>query len=314
MSFFARPSQAQDLHYSQYQLSPHTLTPALAGIFNGDHRFSGIFRNQWSSVPVDYTTITAGYDRRFMLGDSKNFINFGVNLNIDQAGDLQYQLAQGGLSLGYTLALNDNNLITPAVQLNFSQRSIDATQARGFSSTGFLEQYLNSGNVTQLSLGLGLNWRIQQTERTNIDLGAAVAHLNTPALSFIDSTENTNRKLSLYGIGGFELTEKADLKIRGLGQFQGATQFLLGGGVKLYLNQQRGKQLALEIAGNYRLGDALYPNFIVYYNNLTVGLSYDINISDFTVATNNRGGPEIAIQYIIKSVKPLKDFKACPIY
>ncbi|MEK7227019.1 MAG: type IX secretion system membrane protein PorP/SprF, partial [Bacteroidota bacterium] len=50
--FFLSSLQAQDIHFSQFLSSPMNLNPALAGQFDGDHRFVMNHRNQWSSVTV----------------------------------------------------------------------------------------------------------------------------------------------------------------------------------------------------------------------------------------------------------------------
>jgi hypothetical protein len=48
----ARLTQGQDLHFSQFYEFPLLRNPALAGIFNGNFRFTGAYRNQWQSVTV----------------------------------------------------------------------------------------------------------------------------------------------------------------------------------------------------------------------------------------------------------------------
>jgi hypothetical protein len=38
---------AQDLHFSQFFETPLLCNPALAGIFTGDYRIQGVYRDQW---------------------------------------------------------------------------------------------------------------------------------------------------------------------------------------------------------------------------------------------------------------------------
>ena len=40
----------QDINFSQFYELPLLRNPALAGIFNGNVRFTGAYRNQWESV------------------------------------------------------------------------------------------------------------------------------------------------------------------------------------------------------------------------------------------------------------------------
>jgi hypothetical protein len=44
-----------------------------------------------------------------------------------------------------------------------------------------------------------------------------------------------------------------------------------------------------------------------------VGLTWDVNLSGFSAATNYNGGPEITVRYIIHKVYPFGAFKACPL-
>ena len=69
------------------------------------------------------------------------------------------------------------------------------------------------------------------------------------------------------------------------------------------------------VGAGYRFhdfGDAIYPVLeIEYHNTLRVGLGYDINVSDFNVATRRRGGIELNVRYLFRKVCPLPEFKFC---
>ena len=47
----------QDIHFSQFYMSPLTLNPALTGVMNCNTRFVGNYRNQWSPVIRGMRTI-----------------------------------------------------------------------------------------------------------------------------------------------------------------------------------------------------------------------------------------------------------------
>ena len=53
----------QDIHFSQFNLAPLNLNPAMTGSFNGDYRFVGNLRNQWSSVTVPYKTFAFSVEK-----------------------------------------------------------------------------------------------------------------------------------------------------------------------------------------------------------------------------------------------------------
>ena len=74
------------------------------------------------------------------------------------------------------------------------------------------------------------------------------------------------------------------------------------------------------------IGDAIIPNIELLYREWLFGLSYDINVSDFgrggsinppfgnTNGTNNLGGPEFSLIYIIKKVNEEEFCPTCPVY
>jgi hypothetical protein len=47
---------AQDIHFSQFDGALLNISPAYTGVFDGDYRFSAIYRSQWQAVPVGYST------------------------------------------------------------------------------------------------------------------------------------------------------------------------------------------------------------------------------------------------------------------
>ena len=51
------------------------------------------------------------------------------------------------------------------------------------------------------------------------------------------------------------------------------------------------------VGGWYRLKDALIISGRVDVGGLSIGLSYDLNISKLTPATNLNGGPEVSLLY-----------------
>ena len=53
---------SQDIHFSNWQMSPLNLNPANTGMFEGDGRIIFNYRNQWKSVPVPYNTYSFGAD------------------------------------------------------------------------------------------------------------------------------------------------------------------------------------------------------------------------------------------------------------
>jgi len=90
-------------------------------------------------------------------------------------------------------------------------------------------------------------------------------------------------------------------------------EIIFGGQGKYHLNN--GNYKALYAGIWYRNSDATYFNVGLDYASFHFGISYDLNLSSLSVASNHRGGFEFALIYIIQRYKPdIKRYKACPNY
>ncbi|HND17475.1 MAG TPA: type IX secretion system membrane protein PorP/SprF, partial [Saprospiraceae bacterium] len=78
---------AQDIHFTQYNMSPMTLNPALTGNYLGSYRVGGIYRNQWASIIPAYSTPSFFVDAPIITGFRKNdWIGVGVAITADKSG------------------------------------------------------------------------------------------------------------------------------------------------------------------------------------------------------------------------------------
>ena len=94
--------QAQDIHFSQFYLSPINLNPAMTGVMNCNGRFVVNYRNQWSSVLSDpYSTFAGSYDARVPVGRD-DFFGWGVSMYADKAGTSEFGRVLGRFSGSYS--------------------------------------------------------------------------------------------------------------------------------------------------------------------------------------------------------------------
>ncbi len=331
------PTQAQDIHFSQYYHSPQNLNPALAGVMAADYRFSSLYRSQWQSVPVPYVTYTGSFDMKYFLPKHRDgFFGGGLLFNYDQSGSAKWRLAQLALTANYSRALNDQNILTAGFQVGGSQRSLnigdltfanqhDGEQFDPNRATG--ENNLQDNGFSYTDISAGINWNFTRLAgRTNGkssgNLGLGVFHVNRPGLGiYSDSRPQLPFRFTIYTFGwtSFPNIEKFDFFYSAFGSLMGSSnEGMVGGDVRYHLEDSKsGKKVALSIGLHYRymgLNDALFPVVKVFYEDWTVGFSYDLNLSEFRVATQGRGGPELSVIYTITTVKPLKEFRACPIF
>ncbi len=337
--FFLFPglSFAQDIHFAQFHNAPFYINPALTGIFKGDIRFSGNFKNQWRSVPVDYETYSLGVDTRFTHKQIKDgFFAGGIVIDYDRSGYSRLTLQNIGLHFSYTQQLSRQVFLSAGMNAKVNQRSFDIgdlTFDSQYNETmGAYDPVLSpnedflSANSRRIfmSYASGLNFRYQRSSnqnlidrlehRTKIDAGLGIFHLNKPDQSFVEGLSQVlNMRFVPYIFGTFKVADELDLVTNVAGFFQGPyreTIALVGG--RLHLNRTPGRQLAVQANLGFRFEDGFVPGFEFFYQGFRVGVNYDLNTSDFDVATDGRGGPEISVGYILKFV-PRLAYKACPI-
>ncbi|MGH1435852.1 MAG: PorP/SprF family type IX secretion system membrane protein [Lewinella sp.] len=330
----------QDFHYSQFSNAPLQLNPALTGVFAGETRISASYRSQWNQVPVSYKTFTATADHKYTCGRSgPGFFASGIAVNYDQAGASRLSMAQVGLYGSYTYPLNDQAFFTGGLTFGLGQRAFDTDDLRfdrqfdvlvgQFNSNlGSNETFANQSHIF-MDAGIGINFRWQELQsgalidlldqRSKLDLGIGVHHLNRPDMSFIeDEKVNLPVRWSPYASGTIQVGDPVDIQLAAMAQFQNTYRQYLGtAGIKLHINRDPGQQWSALLGVGYRFdefGDAWYPALEIHYHEmLRASLSYDINISDFNIATNRRGGLELNVRYLIKKVCPLPNFKFCPL-
>lgn len=339
----ARPLLAQDTHYSQVYAAPFQINPALTGIFGGDLRFMANYRNQWASVPVDYNTFTAASDFKLVgAKPTSGFFSLGLSFHYDYAGFSKLAATNLNVNGSYTKKLGKRFYGSVGLQLGGTQRAFktgDLTFDNQFDANrGVFDPTRDDGENfsgltnTFFDFSGGFNFRYQPKEqededlidllqqRTKIDFGVGIFHLNRPDQSFLNGAKQVlPMRFTPYVLAVLQLGENSnfDVVAHTALQLQGRYEEVLSGGaLRWHINRTPGKQIAVQAGVNMRYhqqGDAFFPAFELHLNNWRAGFSYDINLSQFDAATRNNGGPEIFIHYAIKRVKKLPFFKICPL-
>jgi len=316
----------QDLHYSQFYNAPQTANPALTGIFNGDVRYMGNLRDQWRWVPVPWFTFGAAYDRKFYPKKSENqFFSGGVNLYHDRQGDSRLNLTTLNISGSYSRILNPKNIITGGMTLGFSSRGFseaDLTWDKQWNGDSFnpnlsSQEQFNTNRINFLETALGINYRFQQSSRTKFDLGVGAFHILEPSAGFYeDEDQKLPMNINFTAIGSFYLLEILDIQVHGLHQMQGEyRETVVGGLANIYVSRKRGKETNLHVGMGYRTSGSLVPTIALEYRQYYLSANFDIDGTNFNDIENNRNGAiEFHFRYVITHVKPLKQFKVCPIY
>jgi len=306
-------------------MNPVYLNPALTGNFEGNYRFSAQQRSQWRSVSRPYNTFGFSVESResWILPNMYHALNFFH----DVAGDGNFRTTEISLSTSYQFHLGKDSIhsITPAFQLSFNHRTID------FSAFSFSNQF--NGYYYDASLPTMENFAISSRPGFNFGIGAiysykaenrkelvaGVGWFNIPQIKqsfFNDDGLRRDMRFLIHARATYALNFEWDLQPAIFAQFQGKYIEIVGGTNIRYIMKDKKGEFFAPYAGVYYRGlDAVNLIGGVYYNNWIVGVSYDLNFSDLTVASTARGGLEFQVQYILHLFKPkVMQFRVCPDY
>lgn len=318
---------SQDIHFSQFNSSPQNLNPSQTGWFDGDWRFVGNHRSQWSAIPVPYKTYSISTDTRLKKEIMGGMPGLGLLINTDKAGDSKFTTTQIALSAAYIKKLNPDSthFVSIGIQPGFTTKNFNVN-ALTFDNQYDGDSYnpaLGSGEnfvktrISYLDIGGGVSYFWRKSNRKQAGLGAGVLHLNKPKQSFFtDPTIKLDMKTTINGMVQFPVAAQLDVIPSFMYQRQGTYQeTVIGAFGKYYLQPVNGAVTAFSLGAFYRVKDALIAKINMEYRNFNVGLSYDVNNSKLVEATNNRGGFEISIIYIYKKERIFVAKKrVCPIY
>jgi len=325
---FISSAYAQDIHWSQYNSSPLNLNPAQTGLFDGDWRFVGNLRNQWATIPVPYNTLSVSADTRLKTELFKNATPAaGLIINTDRAGDSRFTTTQMLLSGSYIRKLTKDsmNFLSFGIQPGITSRNfnLDALTVDSHNDGEFYDHKLpNSENfaktrITYFDMGLGAAYLWRKNNRTWVNGGFSFQHLTMPKQSFFNNDEiKLDIKTNFSAIAQIPVVGQFDVMPSFLYQRQGKFQeTLIGAFGKYHLEPIDGKNTAIALGAFYRVKDAFIVVANMDYKNINVGVSYDINTSKLTAATNGRGGFEISVIYIFKKIVPfVAKSRVCPLY
>ena len=312
---------AQDIHFSQFYLSPLNLNPALTGVMNCNVRLTANYRNQWASINRGgvYNTYSASYDQRFTSG-RYDYWGLGATFWGDVAGSANFGTTTFKVSGSYAKRMAGNrrqsHYLSFGLEGGLAQRSLDFVKLRWASqwngdefdpslSTG--EEFDNP-NFLFADAAAGLLWFSNFGDDANFYVGGAYHHLNRANQSFNDDeTELLYSRFTAHAGGEVPLTDKIGLVPGVIAMVQGPSlQINSGASLKFELGNSRFNSQAFHIGAWTRIGnqvesgvlnDAVILQTRFDYNEYTLGFSYDLNVSPLRPGSNGQGGFELALQY-----------------
>ncbi|MBI3509357.1 MAG: PorP/SprF family type IX secretion system membrane protein [Bacteroidetes bacterium] len=315
-------SSAQDIHFSQLSETPLLLNPAMAGLA---HDFMAVinYKDQWRSVTNNpFKTFNVSTDAAFMKKSNGSHAGVGLDFFSDRAGDGAMGTTTGQIHLSGVLAISDNSLLSAGIYGGFGQRSLS------YDKFYWDNQYVGGAldlnapsmepttfsNRTYADMGAGLAWfygkghaTISSNDQRTMNAGFSVQHINQPVYSFYGNTDKRlPMKMVAHGNADIGLKNYSLILEPGyIIMIQGGHHEINTGMLVKYIMQEashytgRKNPAAFVLGGYYRFGDAL--NIVTAYelNTLRIGFSYDVNLSNLTVASKSRGGFELSLRYMM---------------
>lgn len=314
--------QAQDIHFSQFYLSPLNLNPALTGVMNCSKRLSINYRNQWASAIQSnaYNTYSASYDARIGAGEN-DYFGIGGSFWGDVAGDLNFGTMQARLSGSFSKFMgggrNSSNYLVFGADAAISQRRINTTDARwpsqhdgngGFDPT-IEAPTINNSEFLYPDIAAGLVWFSVLNENTNWYAGVAMHHLNQANISFLDEQVSLYTRLTAHAGGQFSISPKVSLIPGAIAMFQGPhREYNAGLNFRFKMGAARTSSQYFQVGGWYRMGTqsdgGLHSDAAIFSTrfetgNFGLGFSYDWTTSQFRRAGTANGAFEFSLTYLV---------------
>ncbi|MBS1564308.1 MAG: PorP/SprF family type IX secretion system membrane protein [Bacteroidetes bacterium] len=306
-----------DPHFSQYYSYPQALNPALTGAMEGDYRITAMWRSQYGNM-----LSTKGMAADFCT--SKN-VNLGFNLLNQSTADHVYSFTNGYVSMSYTgvrFGPDGDQYLAMALQGGFIGRRIDPTklqfddqwvQGVGYNPSNPTADIISSPSVSSFDAGAGIAYYDARPDNdVNIFAGLSAFHLTRPQDPFLSagSKQRLPIRYSLNGGARIQAGEGIAIVPNGLYVSQGnATETMVG----MYVQLFAAEGTDFMVGTNWRINDAVTPYAGIYYNGLTVGVSYDVNISPMAAAAKGMNSIEISLAYIgISKKRGPRNYFKCP--
>jgi type IX secretion system PorP/SprF family membrane protein len=316
-------SYAQDIHFSQYNLTPLLLNPANTGAYD---RFEAIlnYKEQWSKISSSsglYRTMMAACDGRiFQKKQKTNCLSIGLSVYNDRASNGELNTNEINAYLSYHTKLSRTSTLGGGVFGGIAQKTIlyekfswDEQYMNGSynssNSTGE-KIYEDNQSVIYPGFGCGVLYKFEKGDKYSslnnflgMNLGLSVSRINRPNYSFL-SNERSNGKIVSHadffiGIRNTKISLNPGLVYMA----QNGAQEVFAGCFFRYRIFDESKFTGLRKNNSIVLGthvrskDAFVASVQLEISEYTFGVSYDMNISGLKTVTYGRGGFEFSIRY-----------------
>jgi type IX secretion system PorP/SprF family membrane protein len=238
-----------------------------------------------------------------------DLLGVGLLLMNDKAGDGQLSnlSLMGSAAYHKVFGSASNHNVSLGVQLAYTQRSIDESELvfpNQFDVDEFNQDILSNENISDNlgypDLNAGLLYSIRQSEKFSAFAGFSFYHIIRPTETFLSGDNKLSNRLTVHGGTKYSFSPQLAITPNVIVMMQnGAREINVGTGLEYDMAKTPEQQSAILGLGLwYRMNDAVIVVPTVEYKSFRLGLSYDINISDLSNASNGKGGFEISLIYL----------------
>jgi type IX secretion system PorP/SprF family membrane protein len=322
---------AQDPHFSQFFSSPLTLNPALTGKFNGTLRVAGNYRDQWPAISKAFITSTVSVDAPILTNrlPISDVWGIGVMALTDRTANGILKTNYASVSTAYHKGLDEdgNHQIGVGFQGTYVNRRLDGLALK-FSDGLQLDGTWRTSptepinqqvvNITYFDVNAGLLYNGSTNGENNFYAGVSLYHINRPKETFTGGNYVLNPRFTAHAGGGIPTVDGTKtIYFNALYSNQaGANEFVAGGAVSFLLagdDQNPTNFYAGSWARFNNETDAIIPYLGLDFNNFSLGVTYDVNISSLRTGSQSRGGLEVSLIYIKRHPDGRRGIK-CPRY
>ena len=306
-------SFSQDIHFSQFFEAPLLRNPSLAGIYTGDIRVQGVYRDQWNSFTNAYRTGSVNAEYKMPVGKGDDFITTGVQALFDKSGTVGLATSHLLPAVNYHKALSNKKVMYLSVGFmgGVVRKSIDIAKMTtdnqygpgGFDPTSSTGETFVSPNFTSwdANVGMSFNMSFGKGQSNSLFLGAAFHHLNRPKNSFYRDPDIELNAKYVFSTGiKLKIDDYSAFTIQADHSSQGSFSETIGGALYSHtLGDEIENPPYILYAGAFlRFKDALIPVIKMDMKSISVAISYDLNVSPLKTASRGQGGFELSVSYI----------------
>jgi type IX secretion system PorP/SprF family membrane protein len=318
LGLFTTHLSAQDFHLSQYDAAALNANPGMTGVFKGDYRIHGHFRNQWMALSTKpFTTGLLSFDA------NKGKWGWGAQVANFRAGTGSYNVISILPSAAYKIPFGEKkfSFISVGLQAGIFQKSIKISELtfgdeyspyNGGEFTNSTAEAFGDANYLNVDINIGaMYYYAKPGIRINPFGGISMYHVNRPTETFLNNDKNNKLPFRYQAITGARvvITDKIAVIPKVLWQYQEkAMEMTFSALGQFYLDSY---DIFLLGGLTFRSKDAAIIEFGAKYGQWTGRLSYDFNVSTLSTVTSGRGGTELSVTYIFNRPNP-NPIPTCP--